>query len=304
MRPIHWLLMVLAAFGWASGGIATRAALNEGVGEWTMVAMRIVIASVILIAVVLFQRLELPSRTVLGYGVVQATFNVLVPYVLFTFAYGEASAGFVGLFAALIPIATAVAANFMLPDEPLTLPKFIGLFVAFLGVAALLLSGDSGLSEGGRPLVAAGLALISVSAVGFAGAFGRRHAGEYEPVMMTTLQLSIAAVVLLVLMFGIEGAPSDVGTLGWVLIVEMALFATAMPFFIIYWLYERISATNASLVGYMVPFIVLIGGVLILDEQIQTGIILGGALVLAGIVLAERDSRRIVEEDVIERPGV
>ena len=76
------------------------------------------------------------------------------------------------------------------------------------------------------------LALVSVGSIGYAGAFGRRHAGEYEAVTMTSLQLTFSAGLLLVLMFLIEGAPSDVSTLGWVLILEMAIFATAMPFFI------------------------------------------------------------------------
>ncbi len=272
------------------------AAFDQGVGEWTIIGVRIVLAALMVMVVLIVQRTPLPSRTVLGYGLVQAVFNMTIPYVLFTFAYAEASAGFVGLIAALIPLATAVFANFMLPDEPLTATKVVALFIAFSGVAFLLLSGDSGLSEGGRPLVAGVLGLVSVVSIGFANAFGKRHAGEYEPVMITGLQFAIAAIWLVVAMLVTEGLPTDVSAAGWWLMIEMAVFATFMPFLLSYWLLTKVSATNVSLIGYMVPFMVLSGGLLLLDEELQPGIIIGGVLVLIGLYLSDRAARRAHEE--------
>jgi len=292
MHPKLWLAMFIAAVGWASGGIATRAAFNEGVGGWTMIAMRALIAAVLVGAVMLAKRIPRPSRAVVMFGVVQAVFNLTIPYIMFTFAYDEASVGFVALFAALIPMATAIYAHFMLHEEPLSVGKLLALFVSFAGVAFLLLSGDSGLSDGGRPVLAAGLALAGVASIGYAGAFAKRNAGEYHPLMITGLQFGIASVALVIAMFVIEGAPSDVTATGWWLIMVMAVAATFMPFLIYFWLLERISATEASLIGYMVPLIALVGGLLLLDEQLQTGIIVGGALVFAGLVLADQQSRR------------
>jgi drug/metabolite transporter (DMT)-like permease len=300
MRPIYWLAMIAAALGWASGGIATRAAFDQGVGEWTIIGVRIVLAALMVMVVLIVQRTPLPSRTVLGYGLVQAVFNMTIPYVLFTFAYGEASAGFVGLIAALIPLATAVFANFMLPDEPLTKTKLVALFIAFTGVAFLLLSGDSGLSEGGRPLVAGVLGLVSVVSIGFANSFGKRHAGEYEPIMITGLQFAIAAIWLVAAMLVIDGMPTDVSAAGWWLMVEMAVFATFMPFLLSYWLLTKVTATDVSLIGYMVPFMVLFGGLVILDEQLQPGIVIGGILVVIGLYLSDRASRRAKEEPAQE----
>lgn len=292
MRFRHWILIIVAALGWGTGGIATRAAFGEGVGVWTMVAVRTSIAALLVIAVLLVQRAKLPSRLVLRYGVVQAVFNLTIPYVLFTFAYDNASAGFVGLLAALIPLATAVFANFMLPDEPLTKAKLLALFIAFTGVAALLLSGDSGLAEGGKPLVAVGLGLTAVISIGYAGTFAKRHAGEYDPIMLTGLQFGLAAVVLVMAMLVIEGLPTDVTAKGWGLMIFMSVSATFMPFLVYFWLLQYISATDASLIGYLVPFVALIGGIALLGEQLQTGIIVGGILVFTGMILADRAGRR------------
>jgi drug/metabolite transporter (DMT)-like permease len=299
MRPIYWLAIVVASAGWASGGLATRAAFAEGVGAWTMVAMRILIAAVLVGILILARRTPMPTAAVVGFGLVQAVFNLTIPYVLFTFAYNEASAGFVALLAALIPISTAVFANFMLPAEPLTAGKFLGLFVAFTGIAALLLSGDSGLSESGRPVLAVGLALTGVASVGFSGVFAKKHAGTYDPSMMTWLQFAFAAIWLTIAMFAIDGAPTDVSAIGWALIVLMAVAASVLPFLLFYWLLQYVSATNTSLIGYLVPLFVLTGGLLLLDEELQPGIIIGGILVFVGIVLADRENRRQARAEAV-----
>ena len=292
MQLKYWIWVIVAAIGWGFGGIATRAAFEEGVGVWTMIAVRTTIAALLVLLVLVAQRSPMPSKQVLAHGTVQALFNLTIPYVLFTFAYGEASAGFVGLLAALIPLATAVYANFMLPNEPLTAAKVVGLFIAFSGVAALLLSGDSGLSEGGRPFLAVGLGMTAVISIGYGGTFAKRYAGSYSPIMLTGVQFGLSAVVLLTAMAVLEGIPSDVTGRGWGLMVFMAVAATFMPFLLFFWLLQYISATDASLIGYLVPFVALIGGIILLDEQLQAGIIVGGILVFTGMVLADRAGRK------------
>jgi drug/metabolite transporter (DMT)-like permease len=286
-----WAVLLVAAVGWGTGGIAVRAAFGEGVGPWTLVALRVGIAAILVIALLAVKGLRVPDRLTLKVGIVMAITNLLIPYVLFTFAYNEASAGFVGLFAALIPLATAVYANFMLDNERLTRGKLIGLFIGFSGVAALLISGDSGLGAEGRPLVAAVLAIISVVAIGYAGAYAKRYAGQYDPIEITGLQFGLSAVVLIPAMLIFEGIPGSVSAPGWALILYMAIASTFLPFYLYYRLLESMPATTVSLVGYLVPLVSLIGGVLLLGEQVETGIVIGGALILIGMVTTDRAGR-------------
>lgn len=293
MRGTYWILVLIAALGWGSGGITTRAAFAEGVGIWTMIALRVAIAALLVLVVLIARRSPLPTVAVLRYGLSQAVFNLTIPYVLFTFALDSASAGFVGLLTALIPLSTSLFANFMLGDESMTSRKFFALFVGFTGVAALMLSGDSGLQEGGRPLLAIGLGLTSVVSVGYAGAFAKKHAGSYDPIMLSGIQFGLATVWLVAAMFVIEGAPTDLSANGWWLILTLAIAATFMPFLLFFWLLQHIPVTNASLVGYIVPFVALIGGIVLLDEQLQFGIVISGSLVAAGMFLSDRESRRI-----------
>ena len=293
MQLRYWVGMMVAAFGWGTGGLAVRAALEEGVGAWTVVALRIGIAAVAVAALLAAQRkLAKPSAMSVRVGLVMALFNLAIPYVLFTFAYDNASAGFVGLLSALIPLATAIFANAMLPAEPLTAAKITGLAVGFVGVGALLLSGDSGLASGGRPLLSIVLSVLSVASIGYAGVYAKKHSGEYDPTAITGIQFLVAGLIMFVTMLAIEGVPSGISGAGWAMLLYAALVSTVLPFTIFYRLVAHLQATTLSLIGYMVPVVALVGGVLVLSEQIQPGMVVGGILIAFGVVLTDRADRK------------
>jgi drug/metabolite transporter (DMT)-like permease len=291
MSRSAWIAFVVAAVGWGTGGVAVRAAFDEGVGPWTTVALRVALAAILVIAFLASRGIRRPDRLSMKIGSVLAVTNLLIPYVLFTFAYEEASAGFVGLFAGLIPLATAVYAHFMLTNEKLNGGKIIGLAVGFIGVAALLVSGDSGLGSEGRPLVAAALALISVAAIGYAGAYAKRYAGRYDPLEITGLQFLLSSVILIPAMVWFEGLPDSLTAPGWALVFYMAIASTFLPFYLYYRLIESAPVTTVSLVGYLVPLVSLVAGVALLGEQIEPGIVVGGTLILTGMIITDRSGR-------------
>jgi drug/metabolite transporter (DMT)-like permease len=291
MSRSAWIAFVVAAVGWGTGGVAVRAAFDEGVGPWTTVALRVALAAILVIAFLASRGIRRPDRLSMKIGSVLAVTNLLIPYVLFTFAYEEASAGFVGLFAALIPLSTAVYAHFMLTNEKLNGGKIIGLAVGFIGVAALLVSGDSGLGSEGRPVVAAALALISVAAIGYAGAYAKRYAGRYDPLEITGLQFLLSSVILIPAMVWFEGLPDSLTAPGWALVFYMAIASTFLPFYLYYRLIESAPVTTVSLVGYLVPLVSLVAGVALLGEQIEPGIVVGGTLILTGMIITDRSGR-------------
>lgn len=290
-----WAAIAAAALAWGTNGVATRAALGDGVPPIALVAIRAVLATAILYALLRLRGRTAPSdlATWSG-GLVQGVFQLSIPFVLFTLAYENASAGFVGLLVALIPLGTALLAHFLLPDEPLHLAKVAGLAVAFAGVAFLLLSGDSGLDEGGKPLLAAALALGSVISISFAGVYAKGRATEFDAMELTFMQFAIGIVLIGSTMLIAEGLPGAISVWGWMLIIYMTVVGSVVPFLLFFWLLQQVSATKASLVGYVVPLISLIAGIVLLDEKLQLGIAVGGVLILAGVVLTDRAERRIV----------
>jgi len=288
-----WAAILVASVAWGTNGVATRSALNDGIPPVAIVAIRAILASVVLLILLRLRGRKVPtSWSSWSSAMVQGVFQLSVPFVLFNFAYDNASAGFVGLFAALIPLGTAIIAHFMLPDEPMNLPKLVGLTLAFVGVGYLLLSGDSGLPDGGRPALAAGLSILAVSSVSYAGVYAKLHAHSFDPMELSFMQFAIGIFLVGSAMLVIEGMPPRISSWGWLLIAYMTLVGSVTPFLLFFWLLQHVSATKASLVGYVVPLVALVAGITLLNEKLQAGIVVGGALIVVGVVITERAERR------------
>ena len=289
MKVRVWAAIGGAAIGWGSGGIATRAALNDGVTPLAMVAIRGFIATAIMIGVLVMARR--PWRKTAeswGLGARMSVFNLVGPFILYTYAYRYASAGFVGILIALVPIATATMAHYILPDEPLKLAKVIGLSIGFGGVGLLLGSGDSGLADGGRPLLAAVLTIAGVITIAYSNVYAKRFAATYDPLALMGVQFAVGTLVLTLVALVAEGVPTAISAWGWTLIAYMAVGSTVLPYLMYYWLLRRVTTARASTIGYFVPMVSLVSGAVLLDEQLQFGIIAGGVVILAGVVLAHR----------------
>lgn len=288
-----WTAIGVAALAWGTSGVATRAALNDGVPPFAMVAIRALIAAILLYAILRIRGTAIRrDRASLRLGLVAGVFQLSMPFLLFTLAYQYASAGFVGMLVALIPLGTAAVAHVMLPDERLHIAKVVGLLVAFAGVVFLLASGDSGLAEGGRPLLAAVLSLGAVASIAYSSVYAKRQAASLDPIELTWMQFMVGIVVVGGIMLIAEGWPGAISAWGWTLILYLTILGSVVPFLLFYWLLTHVTSTKASLVGYIVPLIALVAGVALIDEQVQAGIIGGGVLILVGVVLTDRSERR------------
>ncbi|MDH3538428.1 MAG: DMT family transporter [Acidimicrobiia bacterium] len=290
-----WAAFGLASFGWGTAGVGVRAAFDQGVPPLAMVALRSIIAATAIFAFLQFVRGAVPHgqkewRT----GLVMSVFNLTLPFILFTLGYQYASAGFMGLLAALIPLATAAFAHFLLPDDPLYSGKVIGLVVALVGVGFLMLTGDSGLDEGGRPLLSMGLGVAAVMCIGMANIYAKKRSASYDPVEVTGMQFAIGAVLLTGITAVAEGWPSEITALGWLLVVYLALVGSVLPFLAYYWVLQHVSVTRAQIVAYLVPLVALTSGIMVLGEKLEVGIAVGGALILLGVIITGVAERRFV----------
>ncbi len=106
------------------------------------------------------------------------------------------------------------------------------------------------------------------------------------------MQFVIGIFLVGSVMLIVEGMPPRISLWGWVLIAYMTLIGSVTPFLLFFWLLQHVSATKASLVGYVVPLVALVAGITLLDERLQAGILVGGVLIVAGVVLTERAERR------------
>jgi len=289
-----WSALLIASLGWGSAGIATRAALREGLEPYQIAAMRAVLAAFVVAAVLVASGRGIAGRRRWTIGLVLGSANMAVPFVLTALAVQHASAGFVGLLVANIPIATALWAHVVLPDDRLTAAKAAGLAVSVGGIVVLMAGGDSGIGEGGDPLLAVALASAGLLAASYGAVHVKRFAPDLGALELAGPQFAVGAAIMIPLMLVMTGMPEGTAA-GWWLIAYLGTVGTVMPFVLFYWALREVTATEASLVGYIVPIVGLIGGAVVLGERISAVIAAGGALILCGVVLTERASRRAVQ---------
>jgi len=291
MRRI-WLALVIASFGWGTAGVGIRLMLDDGVMPYTIATVRALLAAIAVIVYLLARRTPFPKGPALKVGVVMGISNFAVPYLTSTVALQYASAGFVGITTALIPLFTAVIAHFTLADERLSLGRMAGLAVGFAGVVLLIGSGDAGIAGGGRPMTAGVLSLIGVVSIALGGVYAKHHAGGYEPLEVTGVHFVSGTIVMIVATAIAEGVPRGMPAHSWAIVVYLALAGTFVPFVLYYWMLRQVSATFASLAGYIVPPIAVVAGIIFLSERLGRGIVIGGLLILAGVLIADRAERR------------
>lgn len=257
-----------------------------------MVVLRVLIATgVIYLYMATTRTARRPSRTGVRVGLTLGVFNLTVPFVVSTIALQFAGAGFVGLIIALIPIATAIIANFLLPDEPLRGIKIAALSVGFAGVGVLLMSGESGIGSIGRPIAATALMAVAVLSIAWANVYAKKNERHFDSGPVTGLQFVFGFLVTVPVALVAEGLQLQYSTWAWAMIGYQAVVGSAMPFLLYFWALKHASITKVALVAYMVPLISLISGIVILDEQAGLGIAIGGALILGSVILVDQSDR-------------
>ena len=72
-----------------------------------------------------------------------------------------------------------------------------------------------------------------------------------------------------------------------------------LPFLSYYWVLKHVSVTRAQIIAYLVPLVALTSGIVILDERLEIGIAVGGALIIAGVIITGAAEKRFVRDESV-----
>jgi len=292
MRPRPLVLLVLASFGFGAGNIITKAILNLGVAPMTVIPGRYFVATVILLtALAATGRLQTPGKDAWRQGLILGAVNMAAPTILSTIGLVYVPASVTAMLVALIPLSTVVAAHFIVQGEELRAALLPGFLIALIG-CVFLIQGDTTAGENaslGLMLILGGILAASVG-----GALSRRFALGIPAVRLVVPQFVGAGAIAVVAALPTGGLVGlgELNAAQWALLMMSGAVATALPFGAILWLSELASAAKTSLVAYLVPLIGVTGSVTLLGEPLTPGLVIGGALILLGVVIAERAERR------------
>ena len=219
--------------------------------------------------------------------------------VFMTLGFEDLPVSLGGLLIALIPLATIGAAHFLVDGERFQVKSLPGLMIALVGCG--LLVGVGGLSIDGVDNLWRGVALVLVGVVmaGIGGALSRRFALELSSSQLVLPQFTVntvASSVFLPLFFEYDLGAVD-GTSWWML-AGIGVLGTTLAFGSLLTAAGLNPAARLALVGYAIPVLSVVLAVVFLGETLTLAIVAGAALIITGVVMAERSTSHVPEPGV------
>ena len=277
-------LLLLGAI-WGSAYLLIALALGS-FRPAVLVAVRLAIAAVFLLAALHARGLRLPARAgTWGALLLAAVVGVDAPFLLIAWGQQAIGSGMAGLLTSTTPLFTLPIAALWAREERPRAPQVAGVALGFAGVLVALGAGAP------RPDGAATRAYLAVLGASLcyavAGVYGRRAFRGLPTLVPAAGQVLCAALTMApvaLLVDGLPAARAAAVALGAVL--ALAIPGTAGGYLLFYWLLERTGATRTSMVTYIIAPLALVFGALFLGEPLAPRVILGLALILGGIALA------------------
>jgi len=194
--------------------------------------------------------------------------------------------GVAAIIQGLVPIATALWALVLLPEEWVSAAGAVGIVVGFVGVGLVIRPDPANLLE--ADLVGKLLICLQVASVALGGVLIQRAGPTLERTALSGWSMGIGAVLLHAASRGIGEAVVVPGGLALGAVVYLGVFATALAFFLYFTLLARHGILETSLVAYAVPVVATLAGVVLLDERITPISLLGFLVIFVGFLLLKR----------------
>ena len=271
--------LLLAAVIWGFGYVVISDSLDL-VNVHYLMSYRYLLAAAGM-AMVFWRQLSSITCPIIGYGAVLGALLYFSQFVQ-TVACGRTTAGKVsfitGLYVVLVPLCGAAVFR-----QRLCRGHWVAICLALPGLFFL---------------TSAGVGFNYGDALALAGSFGfaihmlasERFVARSSAVLLSMLQFAWAAVFSTVtLLFAGEPLLVPELTVGiGMRFLFMGLVSTLLGFFLQMWGQKQVPASLASMLLATEALFGLLFSVLLLDEVLTSGMVLGGALMLAAILVAER----------------
>lgn len=197
------------------------------------------------------------------------------------------SAGRAAILFNMQPFFTLLVLPLLVPSERLTLRRWLGTGVAFVGVALVL--GERG-TAGGSLL---GDLLVLVSALGWTGnvILNKRMPNRIHPVSVIFWNALAAVPVFGLLALATEREATwtfSAGAFGS--LFYLGTVAAGLGFVLVVWLINNYSASRVNVFVFLSPVFGVLIGWLLLGESISALQALGAAAVAAGILVVSTES--------------
>jgi len=262
--------------------------------------LRFVLAGLVLYACAFATRVDLrrhapPLHLVLVLAATMFGFNYALTYAAET----HLASGLVAVLYGTMPFFVYGFASVVL-RERVSLAGVAGAVLALAGVALVSLSG----SVGGDAIFVA-ITLVAAGLSGFANVYLKRHAAS-EPLATLPPAMLLAGIAMTIWGAAFEPvAWSGVDQVRPIAaLVYLAVFGSALAFYLNHWLLQRISSGAMGLSALLIPVVAVAVGALFGGETFTARALAGALTVVVGVAISLGGERSSVEPATEPHPAI
>jgi drug/metabolite transporter (DMT)-like permease len=283
------LTLVGATAGWGAGATMSRLAVEE-MAPLTVACVRFGLGALLLLAILAWrgETRGLPERRAWVPILLLGVLGVTAFGALYTVGLQWTGATEGTLIQGLSPLLTLSLAS-LLVGEPIRRGQLFGGVMAFLGLVVLLLGGSAALGGSDRLLgnvVILGACLCwSVYNVAVRVLAGRLNLAESSAY---GLLVGTALLVPLALLEPVRVPFASISLTTWLAIGYLSVVSTCLAY--IWWNdgIRKIGAGRAAMFSFVGPVAAMLSAIPLLGEWPEPAQLIGGALILAGLLVANR----------------
>ncbi len=281
-----YLLMSIATIFWSGNIVATKIALKDFPPQ-ILIPLRMTIAAALFLLIsapslrTLFRKARNDWKTFAGLAATGIVLNQL----FFMLGLWYSSVTHAALTFAMVPIFVLIISRWM-HMEAITIPKILGVLVAFGGVVVLTFAEeplDTNYGVGNLILLT-GAVCFSIYTI-----LAKRAAGQYDSLTLNVVSYAmgslLVAPVMILTLPGFEW--TSVSTSGWLAGVYVLIFGGMVPYVILYRVFDHFTASRVASFGYFQPLLASGFAIWLLQESITPEVVLAGVLILGGVYLAK-----------------
>ena len=201
------------------------------------------------------------------------------------------SAAHMSVFLYTAPVFTALGLHLMLLSERLRTLQWLGILLAFVGIALAFAGGLSLEQMDGRTLLGDAFGVLAGLAWGATTVVVRGSRLSEAPATLTLfyqLVVGFAGLLLVALLTGqvakVTLTPLSIGS-----VLFQGLVVSFFSYLTWFWLLRQYLASNLAVFSFITPLFGVTFGVLLLDEPLSLNFVFGAVLVLCGVVLVSAE---------------
>jgi len=281
-----WILFLLVGFLWGIPYLFIKVAVDpdNGFTPAIVVCLRTAIGAAILIPLAIKQGQLTGALRGARYVFFYALLEMIGPWILIGTAEQKISSGLAGLLVASVPIWATIFASMRGDKTVWHHKRLLGIIVGFIGLIAVV--GIESITGSADPL---SIFMVLLASIGYSYAVMMVQGALPHVSAIAINAVAMAMTALFYAPWAITQWPTHQISDGAIrAIIGLGVLSTGAAFVAFFTLASIIGVARGSLVTYLNTAIAVLLGVIILNEPLTVGIVLGLPLVLIGSYFASR----------------